>query len=343
MGHKHRALSIGFTLLPFFWATPARAQATTIAKKLLEEARNLKENGKIAEACPLLDRSYELDAKDGVLFARADCRDAENKIATAVGLYQAYLRAYSRMTGATKENHAERAAHAEERIKVLTPRVPMIKFVWAETPPSATTILVDGSEYRAFMLENLLPLEPGTHVVVVRIPGEVERQRTLTLTEGSSTIVDLTPLPPTPTAPKPVDLQKLLPIFHPPSSPPPVVVPPRGVDRAKVGGFLSVAMGVSGIVGGAVAGKLAITEKQLVDTHCRPNHRCDKTGIDAADRFQTLGNVSTTALVIGGISATIGATLLVVAYRSDRHARSTTRLWTTWSPGSAQAGVEGTF
>ena len=53
------------------------AQSVEIARKLLEEAKKLKDANKIAEACPLLDRAYEMDAKDGILFARADCRDQE--------------------------------------------------------------------------------------------------------------------------------------------------------------------------------------------------------------------------------------------------------------------------
>src|SRR4051794_5353515 len=126
MHHFLRAIPVSAALAAFLWSASAHAQATEIAKKLLEEAKKLKEEGKIPEACPLLDRSYELDAKDGVLFARADCRDNERKIAAAVNLYEAYLRAFKRMTGATKDAHSERAATAEARIKDLGPRVPMV-------------------------------------------------------------------------------------------------------------------------------------------------------------------------------------------------------------------------
>lgn len=47
----------------FLWSSNVHAQASEIAKKLLDEAKQLREAGKISEACPLLDRSYEMDAK----------------------------------------------------------------------------------------------------------------------------------------------------------------------------------------------------------------------------------------------------------------------------------------
>lgn len=321
----------------FFWSSAAHAQASEIAKKLLDEAKQLREAGKISEACPLLDRSYEMDAKDGVLFARADCRDNERKIAAAVSLYEAYLRAYSRMTGTTKTNHSSRAAIAEGRIKDLKPLVPMVKFIWAEKPPADTQIRVDGVEYRASTLESKLPLEPGTHEIVVLLPGEKERRRTVTLAEGGSTVVDLTPLPPQDPKKGPNGGPGHGPHFGGPR----VEDKPKGVDPLKVGGFVGIGLGVAGIVVGSVLGVKANEEKKVVVERCNAQHQCDPTGLEAVDRMQSAGNTSTAAFIAAGVLTGVGVTLLVVARKNP--APTTARLQMNVGLSEARLGIEGTF
>jgi hypothetical protein len=320
----------------FFWSTTAHAQATEIAKKLLDEAKTLREAGKISAACPLLDRSYQLDAKDGVLFARADCRDNERKIVAAVSLYEAYLRAYSRMTGATRTNHASRAAIADARIKELQPLVPMVKFIWAEKPPEDTLIKVDGEEYRASTLESKLPLEPGTHEIVILLPGEKERRRTVTLAEGGSTVVDLTPLPPEDPNKGPNG-----PGNGPHFGGPKLDTKRSGVDPLKVGGFIGIGLGVAGIVTGSVLGGLAIQDKKVVAANCDELRQCEPKGLEAAQHMQTMGNGSTAAFIAGGVIAGVGATLLVVSFRNP--APTTARVRLNVGSNGAQLGLEGTF
>lgn len=341
---QHRALehvcsfvAIAACSSAFFWSSDAQAQASQIAKKLLDEAKQLREAGKISAACPLLDRSYELDATDGVLFARADCRDNERKIAAAVSLYEAYLRSYSRMTGTTKTNHASRAAIAEGRIKELTPLVPMVKFVWAEKPPEDTLIKVDGVEYRASTLESKLPLEPGEHEIVVLLPGEKERRRTVKLAEGGSTLVDLTPLPPQ----DPNKIENGGPGHVPHFGGPRRETKPKGVDPLKVGGFVGLGLGVAGIVVGSVLGVKTIDAKKEVDQRCNAQHQCDPQGLATVEQMQSAGNTSTAAFIAGGVLAGVGATLLVVAFKNP--APNTAQIRLHMGTTGAQLGIEGTF
>lgn len=337
MNFRNLSLLLSACLVPLGWSTGAHAQAADIAKKLLEEAKSAKDTGEIPKACRLLDRAYELDPKEGLLFARADCRDNENKIAAAVILYEAYLRAFSRMTGPIRANHTVRAEAADARLKELTPRVPMLKFLRSDKTPDETKINVDGVEYQASMLESRLPLEPGTHVIVVVLPGEPERRRTVTLAEGGSLIVDVTPLPPEtpPVPPKPPPNQ--------PKKPKPKIGKPKGrIDSMKIGGFVGVGLGAAGVVVGSVLGGLAVAEKQDLDAHCNTAHRCDRTGLASADRIQTLGNASTAALVVSGVFAAASATLLVVAYRSP-YTSTAAQLRLHTGMNAAQLEIGGTF
>lgn len=326
------------SIAPFFWATPAFAQAADLAKKLVAEAKTLKDAGKLSEACSTLDRAYEMDAKDGILFARADCRDQERKIAQAVNLYEAYLRSYGRMTGPTKKSHADRAASAEARLNELRPLVPMIKFVWAQQPPPETKIVVDKIEYHASTLDVRLPLEPGTHEIIVLLPGEPERRRTVTLAEGGSTIVDLTPL-----EAKPVEENKIevVPRRTPLSKP--KAPEKQKLDPWAVGGFVGVGVGGAGLIAGSILGGLAISDKKVVDKHCDAGKYCDPQGLDAAHHFQTVGNASTATFIVGGLFATVGATLLVLAYRSPTSPQSTAQVRAKVGPGMVQLGIDGAF
>jgi hypothetical protein len=330
-------------MTPVFSSTTSFAQSAEIAKKLVAEAKQLKDAGKVGAACSLLDRAYEMDAKDGILFARADCRDQERKIAAAVNLYEAYLRSFARMTGATKQSHNDRAAAAEERLKELRPLVPMVKFIWADPPPPDTKIIVDKVEFRASTLDVRLPLDPGTHEIVVLLPGEPERRRTVTLAEGGSTIVDLTPLkskPDDPSKPTQPVSQSANPSKASTPSPPGSA---RKVDPSKIGGFIGVGLGVAGIALGSVAGSIAISEKKIVDANCFPDRRCNAEGLAAADRFQFAGNASTAAFIAGGVFAAVGTTLLVIAYRPAGSSRASAHLRMNVLPSSAHVTLEGAF
>jgi hypothetical protein len=326
-------------MTPLIWSSMAHAQAADVAKKLLDEARRSNDAGNVSAACSLLDRAYQLDAKDGILYARADCRDREGKISAAVGLYEAYLRTFARMTGAPRQSHAERAAIAESRVKELGPLVPMVKFIWAEPPPAETKILIDGVEFPVVTLDAKLPLEPGPHEIIVKLPGEPERKRTVTLSKGDSTVVDLTPLS-----------ESALEALKGPKKTNVKVGPVKpksgatgGADPWKIGGFVGVGLGVMGIVAGSVTGGMAIKEKKVVDAFCKDDHRCYPEGLAAADRFQTLGNISTVTFIAGGVLASVGATLLVVAYRGAGNGKTTANVRAIVGPGAVQVGIEGAF
>ncbi len=335
-----RPMALVALAVPVFFSASAYAQAADVAQKLLDEAKRYNDAGDVAAACSLLDRAYQLDAKDGILYARADCRDREGKISAAVGLYDAYLRTFARMTGAQRQSHAPRASIAEARIKELGPLVPMVQFVWAEKPPADTKIVVDGVEFPAMTLDGKLPLEPGTHEIIVKLPGEPERKRTVILSRGGSTVVDLSPL-----SESAIEAlkgpQKTINVKSGVGKPKPKASNP--VDSSKIGGFVGLGLGVAGLVAGSVTGWTALKEKVIVDDHCNGERRCDKEGLAAVDRFQTVGNISTATFIAGGVLASVGATLLVVAYRGSGGAKTAVNVRTTVGPTAVQIGVEGAF
>jgi hypothetical protein len=319
------------------WSNVSYGQSEVIADKLFQQARDLMTASDFAAACPLLERSYQLDPKDGTLHTLANCRDGEQKLTAALGHYRAYLRAYGKMTGMAKFKHQSRADNAQERITALEAEIPKVRFIWETAPPPESKIVVDGVEFRADTLDALFPLDPGTHQIVVQIPGEPSRNRTVTLAKGGSTIIDLTPV-----KPKEPDENKDV------GTGPGVVRKPKPVltkktDPLTIVGFTGLGLGVVGLATGAITGILAMQQKEVVDARCKERFVCDPVGFAAVDRFREFGNTSTISFLVGGVFAGVGLTVVLVSRRDSAHAGANMRLKTAILPGNANLSLEGAF
>lgn len=318
------------------WSNDSFGQASAVAEKLFRQAVDYMKAGDFASACPMLDRSYQLDPKDGTLFTLANCRDREEKLTLAAGHYRAYLRAFEKMMGATRQQHKARADIATGRVAEIEAVLPKIKFVWETPPPKESKIYVDGDEFLASTLDVLLPLDPGTHKIVIQLPGEPERTRMVTLEKGGSTIIDLTPAKPQDTATKPVGPARL-------RLADPKYAKTAKVDPVRVAGFVGMGLGVTGLIAGGATGLLAIQQKAIVDERCNANHVCDVVGYAAVERFRTLGNVSTASFIAGGVLGGVGVTLFLVSRRPQAKTGMNWQVRPAVSPGHIDLTFEGAF
>lgn len=317
------------------WSNASFGQSEVIADKLFQQARDYMTAGNFTAACPLLDRSYQLDPKDGTLHALANCRDSEQKLTVALGHYRAYLRAYEKMTGAVKFKHQSRAVNAQERITAIEAEIPKVKFVWETAPPPESKVFVDDVEFRADTLDILLPLDPGTHQIVIQIPGEEKRTRTVVLAKGGSTIIDLTPV-----KPKEPDeggsvgtgpIRKVRPVTT------------KKTDPRAVIGFAGIGLGAVGLATGAITGIFAMQQKEIVDARCGPTFVCDPVGFAAVNRFREFGTTSTISFIAGGVFAGVGLTLVLISRRPSADTAANVRLKTAILPGNANLSLEGAF
>lgn len=333
MREIRRSLAVAFCAGVLVWANDSFGQASTVAEKLFRQAVDYMQANDFASACPLLDRSYQLDPKDGTLQALADCRDHQGKLTLAVGHYRAYLRAYEKMQGAVRQKHKDRAEKAEARVAEIDAILPKVKFVWETPPDPESKIVVDGVEFRASSLDVLLPLDPGEHKIIIQLPGEPARTRVVTLAAGGSTIVDLTPAKPhddtgngTATGPKPVAGGKK-----------------TKLNPTRIAGFVGLGLGAAGILTGGITGILAFQQKDIVDARCNANYVCDPVGFAAVDRFKTLGTTSTISFIAGGVFAGAGLTLFLVSRRAPQSTGANVRLKTLVLPGATNFSIEGAF
>jgi hypothetical protein len=199
-------------------AAPAGAEAET----LFREAKRLMAEGKIAEACAAFEKSQRLDPTVSTLLNEASCREKNNQLATAWGLF---LEAERQTRGAAdepgKKLHkvaVDHAARLEPRVSKLTIRVS------AENRTEGLEISRGGDRADEVEWNRALPVDGGAHTITARAPGKADWSTTVTVgMEGDAQTVDvpkLASLPPAPvvavTAPAPPP---------PPSTPPPSAPP----------------------------------------------------------------------------------------------------------------------
>ena len=157
-------------------------------------------------------------------------------------------------------------------------------------------------------------MNPGHHVILASALGAAERRYEVDLEEGETRSIEVRPgvlQSPAPAAavvlsPK-VELAPVMPAAKPPSHP--------GSTRRTLA-IASAGVGVAGLAVGAVFGAAALAKRNGMTAggHCTPEGGCDSPGALRqwnADRgnAQTLGNVSTTTFIVGGVGLVAGAVL----------------------------------
>jgi hypothetical protein len=310
-----------------------------VAATLFDQAVAKMEGEDYTAACPLLEQSYKLDAKLGVLFTLADCRDQEGKSASARVRYGDYLRAVAALSYAERSRHAERIKIAEKRLKEIGPDVPTLKLVWPGKFPAGIGVHVDDLELAQVPLDLPLPFDPGPHQLVVKRPGRPDELRPITLVKGQELVVDISvstvPDGATPIGP----IGPSVPVKPPVR----VVAPKPAMNVRKTAGLVTLGIGGAGIVAGGILGLLAISEKQTVQAHCAgPNGlRCDSLGFDAVHRLRSFVDPSTAGFVVGGLLVATGVVLVVTAPSTSKSTAVT--VYAGGLPGGGIVAIEGAF
>jgi hypothetical protein len=173
-------------------ASSAAAQETE-GERLFREGRARMLDARFDEACPMLAESQRLEPHVGTLLNLAACHERQGKVGSAWVEYQKAL------TAARAEGQAERAQLAEQRIKVLEPRVPWLRVTSAVDD---ATLSLDGGELARAAWDQDMPVDPGLHVVVAERGGAKVFEETVDVRESERRTVRVTP-PPLPAAPPP--------------------------------------------------------------------------------------------------------------------------------------------
>lgn len=204
-------------------AAPTDARAASVA--LLTEAKRLTAAGNAGEACVKYAESYSLDAQLDALLPLAECFEQSGKLARAYAAYQDAVDVAKRSNDQRWVAAAARASQLQPRLSYLTIDVP------AAYRLPALSVERDGFRLGSSAWGVPVPVDPGTHVIVVKAYGYRDWQTTIEVQgEGSAPYVEVPQLEKLPDAPA------LVPVADPPAAAPitPTPVAPTPVaPRAR--------------------------------------------------------------------------------------------------------------
>ena len=253
------------------------------AEALFRAGRAAAARGEVKAACMRFQDSYRLDPAPGTLLNLADCRQQLGQLAQAWAHYQHALDAL--------KPEDDRVPEIRQRLADLESRVPKLTLsLRAGTPPSAQ-IRRNGVLVSPSSLGVPIPVDPGTHTIVVTSKGHAPRRDELSIAEGQ-TVHHYLELGERLEPRRPVLLQPL----------------PRGsqpVERAGIArpiGYVALGAGAASLVAASVLGWRYLEARARVDEHCPTQYTCDDEGVRAAGRAEFLQ----TAVAVSGTFAAAG-------------------------------------
>ncbi len=291
------ALSIA---APCFWASAARAQATSDvdrARALAIEAADALDEKRYAEALEQATRAEELYHAPVHTFTIAAALEGLGRLAEAATTYEKLVAEPLPATAPAAFRDAQ--AEGQRRLNALLARVPSILVRVADAPPGAVA-KIDGAPFdlAAAVAKRL---DPGEHHVTVTAEGYEPFERSVTLPAKGGVVVVEAALrrpgepaePPPPAAPAAPEL-------------PPADAPSRAPAIAAFG------VGAVGVGVGAVTGILFLGKLGDLEDRC-PNDRCTTAEQADIDSAGLLGNISTIAFGVGAAGLATGVILLLVS------------------------------
>lgn len=256
------------------------------AQKLQIEGSHAMTGADYPRALARYQEAYARFPNPRLLLDLAGALRALGRNAEAAASYEAYLR----------EPRAERGRTAEIT-RALAEIDALVGRLRIQVSGGPATVRLDGKALDGFASGATVRVDPGEHTVTATRDGAAPASATLRIASGEQSAVSLalTALPPAP-------------VIVVPAVPP---VPGRAQRTAAlvVGGA-----GVAGLVGGVVAGSLALVAKGHLRGHCFPGTlRCDQAGVDLARSGRTLATFSTAALSAGAGLVGTGVLLFFTA------------------------------
>jgi hypothetical protein len=321
-------------------AAPGLAQSDkdkAASDKLYEEGLAKMLEGNFDVGCPKLAESQRLFPRPGTLFTLAECEAKAGRLATAMGLYQEYLKVFSEMDPdqQTKQREKQRDKISAAQAETLSRQAPRLTIAVAEAA-KGVPVTLDGAPVEASRLGVEIPVDPGEHVVSWQPPGGEAVSQKVTLAKGEKKRVTVAAGAGSPDGPTG------------PSAPEGDAA--SGPGGRRIAAFVAGGVGVAGLLVGAITGGLAIGKKGTIEEHCTDTGSsdrwaCDPEGKAAADSGQSLALVSSIGFGVGLAGVAAGVVLFLTAPSSPKPEAA--KRWIkpdmAVGPSSGFIGVRGAF
>jgi len=348
--------AIGVTLGIISGAALAYAEDPAAADALFNKGVSEMNAGNYEVACLAIAESQRLDPRPGTLYVFAECEAAAGRIATAVAIYEDFLRTVAGIKSVPARNkYFDRVNKAQAKKDALAKQVPELTLVLPAGASADVRMTRDGDALTAISLGVPIPVDPGEHVITAQtLTGEVRETR-VTLTRGQKETVEI--LLPIPVKEEPFQrfgATKPLPApshIEPSADTTAANLPsvsehaPEEHSRTTlrrtgviVGGFGVAGAIVGGVLGGLTWQKKSTIEANCVDIYCQP------VGKQAADTAQMLGLGSTIAFGIGGMGMAASVVMLVMSRGGKESSKPGVQVGLVEAgPSRAMFGVKGAF
>jgi hypothetical protein len=209
----------------------------------------------------------------------------------------------SRLEKKADEQAAQQTARAEAQAlaETLEQKIPAIRVVVRGPQVTApVTLSIDGHDVAGTALDFPRKVDPGDHVVRVRVEGYRTDMRRVTVLEGEEKVIEVTLVRATGTEPEPE-----------PDLPPPDDEVEDGGSGMPVLSWIGFSLGVAGLAMAIPTGIIALDKQGELDGKC-PGGVCPKEQEDELEEARTIAHVSTAGCVIAGVGIAVGVIGLIV-------------------------------
>ena len=326
-GSKRVAWSVAVALSLSAPVALGQEQAAT-AEALFRQARELAAQGDYAAACPKFAASQRLDPGYGTLYNLGECLARQGKTASA----WAALEEAAAM--AKTAGQAEREAKAARAAAALEARLERM-IIAVKSPAPGLVVKRGGVIVDAAAWGSPLPVDPGKHIIEASAPGKTPFSlEVVSGGPGKTITVEIPALAAAPVAAAPI---AAAPVAAAPGQSS-VAATADGASNRRVAAYVTGAVGVAGVVVGAIMGFSAKSQWNEAQTmHCPTSTRCDQTGVNLVNGARTAATVADVGFIAGGALVATGVILLVTAL--PRGQRPTGRLVVSPTVGTAGVGL----
>jgi len=303
--------------------TPAYAQRSVsdkaAAEALFDEALQLMNDKRYAEACPKLEESQRIDAGIGTLLYLAECYEKTGRTASAWATFR------EAASAASAAGQGDRARQGKARADRLEPLLSKLTVTVANENKSIPGFQITrgGELVQAPLFDAAVPVDPGNLVIEATAPGYEPVTKTVTVPgNGGRAQVQIPALVPAPgTSPVPAagagaaaggqtqagqGQNQQDPLAPGASS-------SDGSTQRTVG-IVVMGVGAAGLVVGTIFGVDALQKNNDAKDICGDDTSCpSQAGEDLSDDAQQAALVSTIGFVAGGVALAGGAVLYLTA------------------------------
>jgi hypothetical protein len=273
--------------------TDVKVEPKSTARSQADRGYELFEAGQYAEASQAFRLAEVIFHAPTLVFAIARSESKAGHLLEARSLYKQVLAEKIAANAPPEYRGAQEASQGE--LAAVEARIPRLTITVNGAAGRAFVVHLDETVVAPSALQQPLEIDPGPHHLVVTPDGGAAEKRSITVAESAREVVVID-LPP--------------PSAKPGASvgAPPVATPRRDLLKPALA---SLGVGVVGLGVGAVLGGITLAKASAIRSHC-VDDVCPTAQQSAADSAHTTATISTVALVVGGVFAATGVTLLVL-------------------------------